>query len=192
MRIVTRLALIFAGAGMTLLQSGCVGPQSGAMLADHAWHTERQVAQSNRTAACTLFSSARPFSSGAGLDQVRIIIHRNGIVSLQSTQDAFDTKIRAQIGVRVDDHAAMLAPKAGITPRELTFSAAESTKLIDQLKTGRVARIQVALAPRKELLSTTFSLDEFPEALQEYRMCEVVRAEQAASNDTPGRRRATN
>ena len=167
--------------GLTFMLTSCVNSQLKALPDEHMWHTERMISPVDKSASCHLFSSARPFSSGAGLDHVRIVIHRNGLVSLRSSRDVFDTSIRNQIGIRVDDHAPKLAPSNSSNAKELTYSAPDSMQLLDQLKTGRIARIQVVLAPRKELLATTFALDSFPDALQEYRVCEVIREEQAAA-----------
>lgn len=174
---ILRLGIIL---GITAQLTSCINSQLTALPDEHLWHTERTISPIDKTASCHLYSSARPFSSGAGMDHVRLVIHRNGLVSLRSSRDAFDTTIHNQIGIRVDNHAPKLAFNKSSNAKELTFSTPDSTQLIDQLKTGRVARIQVVLAPRKELLATTFALDSFPDALQEYRVCEVMRAEQAA------------
>jgi len=110
-------------------------------------------------------------------------IHSNGLVSLQSDHDPFDLAVRDEMGVQVKGEAPVLAPRLGSSPKELTFSPQDSARLLDQLAKGSWARIQVALVPRKEMLTAAYSLKGFEEALRSYRMCEVFRAKQ--ESETP-------
>lgn len=164
---------------MLWLLGGCAGPISNH---DHpsevAWQLQRGEATVTTPPSCALVSAPQTFATGVGLGHVRLRIHSNGLVSLQSDHDPFDLGVREQMGIQVKEHAPVLAPQAGSSPQELTFSPEDSARLLDQLARGTWARIQVALVPRKEMLTAAYSLNGFDEALRSYRVCEVFRAKQ--------------
>lgn len=171
-------------AGAVLFLNACASTdQEHNHKADAPWLLQRRVATATAPPACTLISAPTAFSTGAGLDHVRIRIHSDGLLSLQSDHDPFDITVRDQMGVQVKGQAPVLAPRLGSSPREMTFSPADSAKLLEQFAEGKWARIQVALVPRKEMLTAAYSLKGFEEALRSYRMCEVFRAKQ--EGETP-------
>lgn len=126
-------------------------------------------------------SRGQPFSSDAGSVQINIQIHDDGIVSLVADQSSFDPAVRQEMSIQVDGGTPALAPQMRANHRELTFNARDSARIVDELLSGKTVRAQFALAPRKELLTAVFSLDTFRDALREYRMCEVFRAQQATT-----------
>lgn len=180
---VTILSRSRRSVGTTLAVSfvlaACASPPS-----DHnhragaPWQMQRGGATATMAASCVLVSAPQPFVTGVGLDHVRLRIHDDGLVSLQSEHDPFDLAVRDEMGVQVKGQTPVLAPRMGSSPKELTFSPQDSARLLDQLANGSWARIQVALVPRKEMLTAAYSLEGFEEALRSYRMCEVFRAKQ--------------
>ncbi len=145
------------------------------------WSVARSNGGSLSSEQCKLLSSPKTYSSGAGSDEIRVEVSNSGLVSLITQEDPFDTRALDQIGLRIDDRDAVLKPQPHGAQR-LTFNERESGLLLDQMREGSSLRIQIVLYPRKELLTGVYSLRGFESALLTYRMCEVVRAEQAAKN----------
>lgn len=147
----------------------------------HEWHIERRATHATKFASCALLTRAQTFSSDAGSVGINIQIHDDGIISLIADQSSFDPAVRHEMSIQVDSGSPALAPQMRSNHRELIFSARESARIIDELLRGKTLRAQFALAPRKELLTAVFSLDSFRDALHEYRMCEIFRAQQATT-----------
>lgn len=172
--------------------ASCVVTACASQPSDHnhragvPWQLQRTGATTSAPASCVLVSAPQPFATGAGLDHVRLRIHSDGLVSLQSDHDPFDLAVRDEMGVQVKGEPPVLAPRVGHSPKELTFTPQDSARLLDQLAQGSWARVQVALVPRKEMLTAAYSLKGFEEALRSYRMCEVFRAKQ--EGETPAYR----
>lgn len=162
-----------------VILAGCANqPSDHNHRASAPWQLQRGGATGANAPSCVLASAPQPFATGVGLDHVRVRIHSDGLVSLQSDHDPFDLTVRDQMGIQVKGHAPMLAPRLGSSPKELTFSPEISAELLEQLASSSWARIQVALVPRKEMLTAAYSLKGFDEALKSYRVCEVFRAKQ--------------
>lgn len=165
-----------------LLISGCSTPGLSAFNANQReWHIERYTTQTTKFASCALLSHEQTFSSDAGTVRINIQIRNDGIVSIVADQNSFDPAVQHEMSLQVDSGAPALAPQLRANHRELTFSASTSARIIDELMGGKTLRAQFALAPRKELLTAVFSLNTFRDALREYRMCEVFRAQQATT-----------
>jgi len=147
----------------------------------HEWHIERRTTQSTKFASCALMSHEQTFSSDAGSVGIAIEIRNDGIISIVADQSSFDPAVQHEMGLQVDGGAPALAPQLRANHRELTFSASASNRILDELMVGKSLRAQFALSPRKELLTAVFSLEAFRDALREYRMCEVFRAQQATT-----------
>jgi hypothetical protein len=152
-----------------------------------AWQLERSADPHSGTASCALNSAATRFVTGAGVDYVRLVVHRGGLVSIQAEHDSFDLDVRTQMGIEVQGHGALTAPARGASSRELTYSSAESERLLEWFTTSDWARIQIALLPRKEMLTAPYSLEGFEDSLRAYRMCEVFRTVQQSRNDNAPR-----
>lgn len=145
----------------------------------NGWKLKQSPRSDNNGLICALSSPPKRYATGAGVDEERILVHADGTVSLRTVLDAFDTRAIRQIGISVDDRPAFLAPTP-VGSHELRFTAQDSEALLEQMTAGRTARIQVALHPRKELLTGVYSLRGFEQALLNYRMCEVMDAERQA------------
>lgn len=169
-------------AGLVALGACANQPSDHNHRASAPWQLQRGGSTNASAPNCVLASAPQPFVTGVGLDHVRVRIHSDGLVSLQSDHDPFDLAVRDQMGIQVKGHAPMLAPRVGSSPKELTFSSEMSAKLLEQLANGSWARIQVALVPRKEMLTAAYSLEGFDEALKSYRVCEVFRAKQEGNS----------
>lgn len=171
---------------MLWLLSACAGQMNNH---DHpaevSWQLQRGGATVTTPPSCALVSAPQSFATGVGLGHVRLRIHSDGLISLQSEHDPFDLAIRDQMGIQVKGQTPVLAPRIGNSPQELTFSPQDSARLLDQLASGTWARIQVALVPRKEMLTAAYSLKGFEEALRSYRVCEVFRAKQEGESQPP-------
>lgn len=165
-----------------LLASGCSTPGLSTFNPnEHEWHIERRATQVTKFASCALMSHEQTFSSDAGSVRINIQIRNDGILSIVADQSSFDPAVQREMSLQVDGGTPALAPQLRANHRELTFSANASARIIDELIGGKTLRAQFALAPRKELLTAVFSLDTFRDALREYRMCEVFRAQQATT-----------
>lgn len=141
------------------------------------WTLVKRLNHVTKVSYCVLTSSPRALASGVGMDEIRVLVAKDGRVMLTSSSEPFDLTALNQVGIRVDDHTPFLAPKPH-SPTELRYSSEDSDALLALMKRGRSARIQVALLPRKELLTGVYSLQNFEAALTTYRMCEVLRTEE--------------
>lgn len=142
------------------------------------WNLVKRQHSETKQSTCILASSPRALASGVGMDEIRIIIALDGRITLTSSTEPFDLTALGQMGVRIDENPPFLSPTPR-SPTELTFSTQESESLLSQMKAGRAARIQIALQPRKELLTGVYSLRGFELALTSYRMCEVLKARES-------------
>lgn len=142
------------------------------------WNLLKRQHRETKQSTCILASSPRALASGVGMDEIRVIIAQDGRVTLTSSTEPFDLTALRQIGIRIDENAPFLSPTPR-SPTELTFSMQESDSLLSQMKAGKTARIQIALMPRKELLTGVYSLRGFEPALTSYRMCEVLKARES-------------
>jgi hypothetical protein len=141
------------------------------------WSLVKRLNHITKVSYCMLASSPRALASGLGMDEIRILVAKDGRVMLTSSSEPFDMTALHQMGIRIDGNTPFLAPTPR-SPTELSYSASVSEALLLQMKSGKSARIQIALMPRRELLTGIYSLQNFEPALTTYRMCEVLRAEE--------------
>lgn len=141
------------------------------------WSLVKRLNHVTKISYCVLASSPRALASGLGMDEIRILVAKDGRVMLTSSSEPFDMTTLHQMGIRIDDNTPFLAPTPR-SPTELSYSASVSEVLLSQMRSGKSARIQIALMPRRELLTGVYSLQNFEPALTTYRMCEVLRAEE--------------
>ena len=160
----------FAISGCTLIGNS---PRVDSPAPD--WTLVKRQHSETKQSTCILASAPRALASGVGMDEIRVIIAQDGRITLTSSTEPFDLTALGQMGIRIDENAPFLSPSPR-SPTELTFSLQESQSLLSQMKAGRTARIQIALMPRKELLTGVYSLRGFETALTSYRMCEVLKA----------------
>lgn len=142
------------------------------------WNLVKRQHRETKQSTCILASSPRALATGVGMDEIRVIIAQDGRITLTSSTGPFDVTALGQMGIRIDDNTPFLSPSPR-SPTELTFSMQESESLLSQMKAGRTARIQIALMPRKELLTGVYSLRGFESALTSYRMCEVLKSRES-------------
>lgn len=141
------------------------------------WSLVKRLNHVTKVSYCILTSSPRALASGLGIDEIRILVAKDGRVMLTSSSEPFDMTALHQMGIRIDDNPPFLAPTPR-SPTELSYSATASEALLSQMKSGKSARIQIALMPRRELLTGVYTLQNFEPALTTYRMCEVLRADE--------------
>lgn len=143
------------------------------------WKVEKQAQSTAGYDSCSLVSNPENFSSSYGISPIKILVEQDGLVRLQSSNDAFDLKALDQIGIRVDENAPVLKPSKDTTPQSLIFNEAASNKLLKQMEAGATVRVQVALLPKRELLSGAYSLTGFSDTYLEYKICRVFARDEA-------------